>query len=351
MNEQRIISAILLGSLALNSVAMGLGSPPSPKTKGNSESDYGYFYSVENPYDTAKAKYQVIKAPHFLSRHLSVPLANSEAVIGFEQGGRAWCFPLRLMTYHHIAHFEVEGERMAMTYCGMANSAVLYRPDFGSGYVTLRGDKVRQAEHVNLEVAGSFSGTLVFSVYSASTGWMPEPLGYHPQINPRSTLNNSDTTPAYIKIGSPVVITDFGDWVAKYPHTAILQPVEKYSAQYADYDAKPKGYSILKDRDRSIKMRDKRLTPGHEVFGIAIGQDAECWTIEEVKRRKTVYTILGGKDVRVAWDAELKTPVVLDPPEDLLATRCYWYSWSSFYLDVPLNGLSARSAVTDWAHY
>lgn len=340
MKFARIITTAAL-VIATSAPSPALG-PPAEESKSG-ETDLGYFYALgEHRTQNNKRTYVVLENPVYAPGGAS-DLADDEAVIGLMYQDRAYCFPIRLMTYHHISHIVHDRkigsadesrhlrDGVAVTYCAMANSAVAFDPRWGD----MEGER---GTPIRLAVAGSYAGTLVVA-RSLNYIWnFDTALTYHPQINPTAPMPDGKMSDWKLELGPPLIITDYGHWRRKYPETLVLQPDPKFADKYAEYDAKPKGYSILKERDRTIKMRDKRLSPGREVFGVAMGQNSVAWTLEEIKHRKQIFEPLNGELIHIAWDQELDAPVVVNPPKNIIATRCYWYSWSSFYPGGPLNG-------------
>ena len=281
--------------------------------------------------------------PLFASIH-KTRLASSESVIGLEYGGRAWCFPLRLMSSHRIANVDVGGEVMTVTYSPMSNSSVLYRPNFIEGSGTRKGKTL-------LEYAGNYGGGMVFDVNTQCGTRYQTKFSSYSQLNP-SMVNPANTTGRSLKLGPPVVVTNYAAWRARHPSTAVMQPdpaaaPDKYDA----YDLAPEGYVKNQLRDRTMVASDTRLPREAEVFGVAIGQDAAAFTIELLRREGGAMATLGSEAVTVLWDNELDTPYVFYPPEGIIATRSYWDAWSSHYPKVPLNETGSRAAVTEWAIY
>jgi hypothetical protein len=317
---------MLAGALALGGSAGAIRPEGFKPVEG--ETDLGFLYLVgdhDKPLD--QREFVTIREPKYAAVR-NTSLSDDEEVLGLATAGNSYCFPVRQMTYHHIADVYIGGTRNTVTYCAMANSVVMFQQQ-----ETIGGYPAK----LHLQVGGSFSGTLVLSQNFLLNDLGMQTWDMFPQLNPQFPIPNQvgRSTP---RIGPPLSITTYGLWRRKYPETLVLQPNPRFADKYAEYDAKPKGYSILKERDRTIKMQDKRLSPGREVYGVAIGQESSAWSIEEVEHRKQIFVPMAGDVIHIAWDQELKTPVVVNPPEGIIATRCYWYSWSSFYPGGPLNG-------------
>src|SRR5258706_14740490 len=56
-------------------------------------------------------------------------ISDSDRVLGVVSGGDSRCYPLRQLWYHHVVNDEIGGQRLAVTYCSMANTAVVFRLD------------------------------------------------------------------------------------------------------------------------------------------------------------------------------------------------------------------------------
>ena len=67
-----------------------------------------------------------IDAPRFVPLSDYRSDAETEPVIAFEQGGYARAYPLRVLIWHEIVNDTVAGVPVAVTYCPLCNSAVVF---------------------------------------------------------------------------------------------------------------------------------------------------------------------------------------------------------------------------------
>lgn len=67
-----------------------------------------------------------IDNPIFIPVAKADGIGAKEPVIGLEIGGDARAYPLRIMTWHEIANDEVGGIPVAITYCPLCNSAIVF---------------------------------------------------------------------------------------------------------------------------------------------------------------------------------------------------------------------------------
>ena len=67
-----------------------------------------------------------IDAPRFVPVAQDDTHAPSEPVIGLEIGGVARAYPLRVLIWHEIVNDEIDGTPVAVTYCPLCNTAVVF---------------------------------------------------------------------------------------------------------------------------------------------------------------------------------------------------------------------------------
>src|ERR671919_556779 len=80
-----------------------------------------------------------IDEPVFQSVSEADWLADQEPVIAFELGGDARAYPLLILTWHEIVNDEVGGTPVAVTYCPLCNSPVVWERPVVEGEVTTFG--------------------------------------------------------------------------------------------------------------------------------------------------------------------------------------------------------------------
>jgi hypothetical protein len=72
-----------------------------------------------------------IDKPSFVALARATDLAATEPVIGLEVGGDARAYPLRILIWHEIVNDVVGGKPVAVTYCPLCNSAVVFERSVG----------------------------------------------------------------------------------------------------------------------------------------------------------------------------------------------------------------------------
>ncbi len=278
------------------------------------ENEYGRFLT------SPPSQFEVLKDAVYLNSQ-EANLEDGERIVGVVFPDGAYAFPLRLISYHHVVNETIENQRYAVTFCVMADSAVVY---------TIPPES-------SLIVGGLLSGVLVLK--DESSGKL------YPQIcNAPVTENIQDDS---LEVSHESFMTTWGDWKRLYPQSKVLAPIEKYELRYEAYDRKPtKGFAANPVMNPTITRRDERLPPGELVFGIAKGDESYCWTVASIREKGEVVAKVDGREVRISWNQELKTPD-LESEFDGYALSAYWYAWSGFYPDTILVSESEEDKDED----
>ena len=165
-----------------------------------------------------------IDQPRFVSAaDADAWLADAEPVIALEMNGEAKAYPLQVLIWHEIANDEIGGVPVAVTYCPLCNSAVVFERtldgtvyDFGvSGYLRnsdlIMWDRQTQSWWQQLTgegIAGELAGAQLRFVPAQTVSWAtfteeyPDALtldrpGYSRAYgtNPYSYYDNPDSQP------------------------------------------------------------------------------------------------------------------------------------------------------------
>lgn len=231
-------------------------------------------------------------------------------IIGIVHDGKAWAFPVRLMTYHHVVNDSLGGRPVAITYCIMANTAVVYDREPG----------------VYLEAGGLFGGVLAMRQVGTSECWA--------QIA-RVPLPEDVPTTRTLSIAMPSYISRWDRWLSAHPNTLVLAPVRGFDLRYEAYDRRNKDFVPNPLMSTSITHIDDRLTPGVEVFGLARGDDSFAIPLVQLREKAIVEVQIDNQPVRIVWDQSLETARV-EGAFDGFALRSFWYAWAQFYPETRL---------------
>ncbi len=129
--------ALLLGFVLLSSLGVSL-SPVSAQSPDRWRSewpntdfaihsiDYSEILSGGPPKDGIPS----IDRPEFIAVSEVEDLAPTEPVVGLTVNGEARAYPLRILTWHEIVNDTIGGKPVAVTYCPLCNSAIVFEREF-----------------------------------------------------------------------------------------------------------------------------------------------------------------------------------------------------------------------------
>jgi hypothetical protein len=286
-------------TIAFTLALLTLATPLLAEPVENAANEFGRWRTAE------PGRFVPLNDPAYLPAR-AAKLADDAQVIGLVVGDDARAFPLRLMTYHHVVNDTIGGDRVAVTYCGMANTAVTYRLGDGVG---------------NLEAGGLFGGVLAMREQGSTRCWA--------QIAEVPLPDDAATTSTLAK-GQRASITNWRAWRTAHPATRVLAPVEDFDIRYEAYDLASHTFTANPLMNSSVTRVDDRLDSGVEIFGLARNGKSWACPISRIRELGKVDAELDGAIITVTWDAALETPAVPAAFEGF-AMRAYWYAWSQFY--------------------
>jgi len=301
----RLSSSLFKGALVFFLV-IALLIPARALPVEGGKNDYGIFRAA------SPSRFIPLTSPRYISIS-EATVGDDQRVIGLAVGSDVRCFPIRQMWYHHVVNDEIGGEKLAVTYCIMANTAETYRlDDLRSG----------------LRVAGLFGGVLALGREGSDEVW--------PQIACSLPVPDNPTSGPLTR-GPRPLITTFRRWKTLHPDTKVLAPDEKFEFYYDAFDQRPRGYNANPAMNETVANRDARLEPGVEVYGLSLNGKSIAFPLDTIKDRKTVEGELAGQKFKIQWDDRLETPSIVEPFPGV-ALRAYWYAWADFYPQSEIGG-------------
>ena len=202
-------------------------------------------------------------------------LTPDELVFGVEINGEARAYPHRLMDWHELVNDVVGGVPVALVYCTLCRSGILFDAraggrtfTFGSSGLLYRSNKLmydRETESLWMTIPG-------------------EPVG-------------GPLAASGLKLKKlPVVITTWQDWVRQHPDTLVLSIETGYQrdytpgAAYGEYFASPKTWY-------PVAKRDNRLPPKEEVYALMVNGEAKAYSLAALRSQRVLNDTLGGESV------------------------------------------------------
>ncbi|MCH7996278.1 MAG: DUF3179 domain-containing protein [Chloroflexi bacterium] len=206
-------------------------------------------------------------------------IKDSDRVFGISINGDSRAYPLMIMNWHELANDVVGGVPVALAYCTLCGSGILFDSSVDGTTYTFRT-----------------SGLLYKSnklMYDLDTSTLWNQFTGEPAIG---ELADSGITLKAL----PITLTTWGDWLDGHPETKVLSISTGYfrsyvsegtqGAAYNDYFSDPELWFPLSDQD-------DRLGPKTVVFGLAIDGDARAYPTERMKLAPVVNETVGGTGV------------------------------------------------------
>jgi hypothetical protein len=209
-------------------------------------------------------------------------LSDHQPVIAVEINGDARSYPLLILTWHEIANDEVGGVPVAVTYCPLCNTPVVWERPIVDGEVTTFGTSGKL-----------YRSNLV--MYDRATD------SYWPQVTGQAVTG--PLTGRTLEL-VPAQIVSFDDFRDAYPDGRVLSRNTGFDRPYGS-NPYP-GYDRTSDPFLFQGEVDPRLAPAARVIGLAAGDEAVAFPYGRLRgaaggRMAAVNEELGGEPVLVVW--------------------------------------------------
>jgi hypothetical protein len=215
------------------------------------------------------------------------PAAESTHVVGREPGlaleiaGDARFYPLSILTAHEIVNDEVGGLPVAVTYCPLCNSAIVF-------------DRTFEGQELRFGVSGLLRNSdLVMWDNVTESLWQ--------QLTGEGLIGQyAGSQLAFL----PSAITSFDDFKRKYPEGQVLGPDQGFGRQYGynpyvGYSSRSTPFGFF---DQS--NLDDRFPALERVVNVTIDGVAKAYPFSVIKPALAVNDTVGGIDIVVLWGGD-----------------------------------------------
>ena len=210
-----------------------------------------------------------IDDPNFKAVSEMTDLGPKEPVIGLVIEGDARAYPLRILTWHEIVNDEVGGVPVAVTYCPLCNSAIVF-------------DRRVAGETTTFGTTGKLRNSDMVMYDRATESWWQQFLGE--AIVGVRTGTKLEMIPARLE--------SWSHFRERHPNGKVLVPnnpgMRSYGLNpYAGYDSAPRPYF-------PVGPLPDGIPPMARV--VKVGTDA--WTLESLQARKRIEF----EDLVLTWE-------------------------------------------------
>lgn len=238
-------------------------------------------------------------------------LKPGDEVLGLELGGEAVAYPIRLLNWHELVNDEVGGVPVAVTYCPLCRSGIVFD--------RRAGDAVRE-----FGVSGLlYNSDLVMYDRGTRSLWS--------QIMAEAIAGPS-TGAKLARL--PARRTDWGRWKAAHPQTkAVLFD----TGHERDYGGDPyAGYADTPALYFPVSHEDERLSRKTVVFGVSLPEGAAAVPVAALQRGAAVRVRLGKRSVIFRDDGGARA--FDEKGRELAGLEAYWFAWAAFHPRTKLVG-------------
>jgi hypothetical protein len=264
-----------------------------------------------------------ILTPQFVDAEAAAFLKPEDVVISVVAGGTAKAYPLRILNWHEVVNDAIAGEPIAVTYCPLTASAVVY-------------SRSVQGRTLSFGVSGRlYQSNVLFYDHQTESLWS--------QLKEEAVTGSFTATPLR---QVPSVMTTWAGWRAAHPDTLVLALDTGYPR---DYDRDPyAAYRASTEVMFPVSHVDQRLGRKEKVFGLRLDTAAKAYPLAALAKARHVDDQLGGHRVRIEYDdrSGRVNAVAADDHRSLPGIVVYWFAWSAFHPDTALwSEMSVPSAA------
>jgi hypothetical protein len=218
-------------------------------------------------------------------------LTGREPVIALAIAGQAHAYPLQILLWHEIVNDGLAGEPVAVTYCPLCNTAIVYSRRVGHSLLTF--------------------GTTGNLRNSDLVMWDRQTQSWWQQYDGRAIVGIQ--TGAQLS-ALPSATLSFADFRARYPQGTVLSRDTGFDRPYGQnpyvgYDTPNQPPFLYNGRI------DPRLPPLERVETVSVGTDTVVLPFDALRRHRATAVTVGGLRAVVFFDPKVSSPL------DARATR------------------------------
>ena len=250
-----------------------------------------------------------IDKPKFIQANEADYLKPDDRVIGVNYKGVARAYPIRILNWHEIVNDEIEGKAVAVTFCPLCGTGIVYAGDFAG-------------KPHKFGVSGLLynSDVLLFD-RETETLWS--------QILSKG-VSGQRVNQTLVVI--PSSHTSWQAWLKAHPKTQVLSTdtgIER------DYSRSPYGdYTKNKRLYFPVAFKSKRYHPKERVLGITINGKHKAYPFSELAKvgGATLQDEFSGQQLRIEFDVENRDGIIKNKAGEILASvNSFWFAWYAFH--------------------
>ncbi len=253
-----------------------------------------------------------VSQPKFTTARQASFLQPRDRVIGVTDGEIARAYPLRILNYHEIVNDRFGDVPIAVTYCPLCDSAVVF-------------DRRTPLGEREFGVSGLLYNS---NVLMYDRGGQPESLWS--QIMTTGISGAGADQPLATL---PLQLTTWEDWASRYPNTLVLSDQTGFSRDYSR-----SAYSAYFQTDRlmfPVNHHDNRLPPKVPVLGVWTERGgAKAYPVSSFSTtRQQIDDQIDGLSLTISFNPEAKSLRVVEAEEGVHWMYALWFAWAAMQRD------------------
>lgn len=251
-----------------------------------------------------------ISDPKFVNAADVDYLKSEDLVIGVIQDNDVRAYPLRILVWHEVVNDTVGGLNLAITYCPLCGTAMVFERDF-----------------LGKEFTFGVSGLL----------YQSDVLLYDHQTESLwSQIKQEAVSGGMLKFKLKWVPSELMTWAAwktMFPESKVLSIDTGYNRSYSreayiDYKDSP-------DTFFDVPQNRTDLPPKDWVVGVIVLGTPKAYPLDALEKlgAKTLEDTVGGVKINVQYDPEKKWArfTMAKTGDPIPHVNVYWFAWQAFY--------------------
>ncbi len=255
-----------------------------------------------------------IDKPKFIAANKADYLKPADRIMGITVDGESRAYPIRILNWHEIVNDSINGKAVAVTYCPLCGSGMVYSADFDG--------KPHQ-----FGVSGLLynSDVLLFD-RETETLW--------------SQILSKGISGKLVNRSLDVISsahTSWGTWKKAHPETKVLSTDTGFNRNYSrspygDYDKGPETYF-------PVAFRSKKYHPKERVLGITLNDQHKVYPFSELAKLdgNVLKDSFVKQELFVEFDVENRDGTIKNSAGKVMpSVNSFWFAWYAFHPDAEI---------------
>jgi thiol-disulfide isomerase/thioredoxin len=317
------------GSLACN----GNSSPVPPLLSGWYQGGVRHLIPLQDILSGGPPKDGIpaIDAPKFVMVKDAIFLAENDLGLLLTIGDDRRFYPFRILNWHEIVNDTVGGTPVAITYCPLCATAVVYD----------RTILLRQGSEGQVRTGVSAFGVSGF-LYQSNLLMYDRSTDSRQAAHVPSLWNQAagravvgPLTGEKLKAVRSDVVR-FSTLQEQHPNVRVLSTDTGYRR---DYGRDPyEGYEQDSRTYFPVRKTDTRLHAKEVVYGIVVNEEAKAYPLTALQKNGTISDEIGGVGIEATYNAETQAVTFRSAQsgEEIVPLYGFWFSWVAQHPDTLL---------------